>query len=1071
MAHLAARRQQPDADGKSTPQVAEIRYENTIAQGNSRNVYGNVINTYYVGPQQPPAVPQSASDAPGSIAEDIKSTMMNLEFQQMHDRLATIATAQADTCRWLFQRKEYIAWRNPGALSTNCGFLWLKGKPGAGKSTLMKNALRHGEQEHKDLVVSFFFNARGVELQKSTQGMYRSLLHQLLAQRTKQLAALSRQECHSHHYKLLECLLEGSPQRKKPLPTQDWPMELLKDMLRSLVLAFSPAQVTRYADNLHLNADSEARDTYRNSILALAQIQVTFYVDALDECDYEDARDMIDFLGTLRATAVEADSGLRILLASRHYPHITFDACCELILDGQNGHEDDIAEYIQSKLRIGEDNLASKIRSIVHIRASGIFLWVVLVIRILNELYDRGRKHQLRQRLDAIPSGLHSLFEEIVQKDTQDADETLLAFQLILFSPRPLSLEEFYHAMTVTFESGDVIEGYRQNSIDEDDMEKFLLDASKGLAELTWGDDPTVQFIHESVKDYLLDKGLQAINPGLSTNLVAQCHTRLQKHCRRYLESARTALLPLFAKADDLRSTYLLDVNSEVGRPIARRHADELEKTRFYRDSQRPSNSLVGKQVADDVLEEVHAVCPSLDYALGGIVYHADAAHSSDYPQHEFVETFPRHLWREIYTLASPFHPLSIDTSSLYIFILVGACKLTEFCIDTYGASQEWPTGVLSDKHRSLLGVAVHNGNNRMVDLLLSRGIGANWPAKNGDTCLTLALRKRHGSILHQLIDASATVDPVMNTPWGSPRSSESLRRSFRGRVLRVLASSVYTTHWHKDFNDLLRSNRNYGDPATSDEGLHGALIARLKALAVDNNVEPHQGYALIAACTLEKPELAAALVKDGVDFEAKDEWGNTGLSLATRMDYRTVVRRLLARKAKADATNSFGNHPIHEGAGKGHNQIVRILLESGADPCASDDYGRRPLHIAAIEGHEDVARVLIDHGTALDALDSGGYSALDAAAAYGNLSIIEMLLVAGGHTAAEQMDKAADLASQSGHQHVVQWLLDKGAKKLLNHPRLKTAPGSAATPEHDDTVAQIVLLPDQCATASEEVW
>ena len=29
-----------------------------------------------------------------------------------------------------------------------------------------------------------------------------------------------------------------------------------------------------------------------------------------------------------------------------------------------------------------------------------------------------------------------------------------------------------------------------------------------------------------------------------------------------------------------------------------------------------------------------------------------------------------------------------------------------------------------------------------------------------------------------------------------------------------------------------------------------------------------------------------------------------------------------------------------------------------------------------------------------------------------------------------EQLDKAADLASQSGHQHVVQWLLKKGAKE-----------------------------------------
>jgi ankyrin repeat protein len=1019
---------------RRVPQLYTMsRYENTIAKGNSRNVYGNVINTYNFGPQQ---APESTPDATSPIMDDIKSLMKRLEFDQMDDRLATIVTAHSDTCQWLFESEEYIAWRHPDAVNTDRGFLWLKGKPGAGKSTLMKSARHYGEREHGDTVISFFFNARGVELQKSTQGMYRSLLYQLLDKRTEQLAALSKREGCSHHLNLLEPLLAKSPQREtRPTAAQNWPIEQMKDMLLELVLAFSPDRVAPCTSTFDAPADVDAKQRYQNSVLALAQTHVTCYVDAVDECNDDDARDIIDFLGTLRAAAAQADVGFRVLLTSRHYPHITFDACQEIILDSQAGHENDIAEYISSKLQIGESKLASEIRSIIQVRAFGIFLWVVLVVRILNELYDRGRKHQSRQRLDAIPSGLHNLFEEIVQKGTQEGDETLLAFQLILFSRRPLSLEEFYHAMTVTFEPGDEIGDYGQSAISADDMERFLLDTSKGLAELTWGDNPTVQFIHESVKNYLLVTGLVTISPGLSTNLVGQCHTQLQLHCRRYLESAKTALLPFLARADDLRSTHPLDYNNET---TARRHVEKLKKTRFSFDSQRPSDSSTAAQLAHEIVEEVYAACPFLDYALSGIVYHADSAHSLDFPQHEFVETFPRHLWKEIYTLVDPFHPLSNDTSSLYIFILMGACKLSEFCIEAYGLSREWRTDVLPDKHRSLLGVAVHNGDNRMIDVLLSRGIGANWPAKDGDTCLTLALRERHGSILQQLIDAGATVDPDMNAPWGgSPRSAESLRSSSTGRVLRVLASSVYPTHWHPDFNGLLRFDRNDGDPTTSDEELRRVFIARLKALAVDNNVEPHQSYALIAACIIEEPEVAAALVKDGVDFEAaKDKWGNTTLSLATRMDYRRVVRRLLAHGAKPDIANSFGDHPIHEASGKGHDQIVRILLESGADPCAPDDYQRRPLHIAAIKGDENVARVLIDHGTALDALDSLGCTALDAAAAYGNLNVVEMLLEAGGGaTSTEQLDRAADLASQSGHQHVVQWLLEKGARKPLSTP------------------------------------
>jgi ankyrin repeat protein len=1019
------------------------RYENTVAKGNSRNVYGNVINTYNFGPQQAPANPESTPDTTGPVIDDIKSIMERLEFDQMDDRLATIVTAHTDTCQWLFQSEDYTAWRHPDAVNTDCGFLWLKGKPGAGKSTLMKSAKLYGEREHNDTVICFFFNARGVELQKSTQGMYRSLLYQLLDKRVEQLAALSKREVRSHHYNLLEYLLARLPQKGTRSAAQDWPIEKMKDMLLELVLAFSPARVNAYADTLNVPADVEAREAYRNSMLVLSQSNLTCYVDALDECNTDDARDIIDFLGALRATAAQANVGLRILLTSRHYPHISFDACQEITLDSQMGHEDDIAEYIHSKLRIGEGKLASEIRSIVQVRASGIFLWVVLVTRILNELYDRGRKRQLRQRLDAIPSGLHNLLEEIVQKDSPEEDEMLLAFQWILFARRPLSLKEFYHAMTATFETGD---DTGLNDISVDDMERFLLDTSKGLAELTWGENPTVQFIHESVKDYLLDTGLVAIDPSLSTYLIGQCHVELHQHCRRYLESARTTLLALFAKADHLKSTYLSIHNEETRRPVAQRHAEELKKTRFRSEFQQLSDSLAAAQVAHGIVEEVYAACPFLHYALRGIVSHADSAHSPGSPQHELVENFPLHLWREIYTLTNPFHPLSTETSSLYIFVLMGACNLTEFCIDAYMASREWRKDVLPDKHRSLLGVAVHNNDNRMVGLLLSRGMGANWPAKGGDTCLTLALREKHGSLLHQLIDAGATVDPDMNNPWGSSRSGESLQASYRGRVLRVLASSVYRTHWHLDFNGLLQMDRrNEGDPATSDEELRGVLIARLESLACDNRVDPYQGHALNAACRLEEPELAAALVQDGVDFDGvRDTWGNTALSLAARMGCFRLVQSLLEHGANNQVTNRFGDQPVHEAASNGHEQIVRLLLESGADPCAPDGYQRRPLHLAAINGHENVARVLIDHWTALDALDSLGCTALDAAAAHGNLNIVEMLLgAAGDHTSAAQLDKAAALASLSGHQHVVEWLLEKGARKPADHSQ----PGRASGP------------------------
>ncbi|KAM0710113.1 hypothetical protein Q7P35_002475 [Cladosporium inversicolor] len=101
----------------------------------------------------------------------------------MDFRSAIIGPAYAKTCEWLFSSAPYKRWRNQDLVSEHNGFLWIKGKPGAGKSTLMKHAWEHAQLEYEhEKTVSFFFNARGVALGKSVEGLYRCLLHQMMSQ-------------------------------------------------------------------------------------------------------------------------------------------------------------------------------------------------------------------------------------------------------------------------------------------------------------------------------------------------------------------------------------------------------------------------------------------------------------------------------------------------------------------------------------------------------------------------------------------------------------------------------------------------------------------------------------------------------------------------------------------------------------------------------------------------------------------------------------------------------------------------------------------------------------------------
>jgi ankyrin repeat protein len=1059
MAQPVAKRQKLEEDGNIFPQLSGARYDNTTAQGNSRNVYGNVINTYHVGPQQVPAAPERTPDATSHISDDLQSIMKNLEFEQMDDRLATIATAHSKTCEWLFQRGEYRAWRDSAALSTNCGFLWLKGKPGAGKSTIMKRAQHYGEQEHGGLVISFFFNARGVELQRSTQGMYRSLIHQLLKKRMEQLSALPIHEGHFLHFKLLESLVERSPQRRIPA-SQNWPTELLKDMLQDLVLAFSPAQVARCFDASVVHGCAETAETYRDSVLALAQTQVTCYVDALDECETDDARDMIDFLGTLRATAAQANVDFRVLLTSRHYPHITFEACQELILDGQAGHEADIADYIRNKLRIGESKLARDIQVIIRARASGVFLWVVLVIRIMNELYDRGQIRRLRQRLDAIPSGLHELFEEILQGDTQDSEERLLVFQWLLFSKRPLKLDEFYDAVTGSLELDVDVEDREQNHVSEDDMKRFLLDASKGLAEMTESRDPTVQFIHESVKDYLLDTGLVLLKPSLGTGVVVKCHIELQERCRHHLEIAQIALAPILVAADAFEMT-----------PPADNYEEKLE-----------------------LKEKANATCPFLELAVEGILYHAESARSKDSTQDEiaeFIAAFPHRLWRRIYNLVSVVgERLSTEVSQLYTFVLMGACKLAEAHINAGGMSPQPPKQILPEHHRSLLGAAVANRDHAMAALLLGRGMGANWPAEDDHTCLSRAAEKGDDEMVQLLINAGANADPHANDPWGSPLLGQGLRAPGEDIILKALASDVYTARWHEDFNWILYDAKDHGYHRVEQ-----VLISRLEAIVKEVEtpgqappIEPYHELALLAACICDLPDLITPLAKYGASLDARHASDDTALLIATKRRFTKVVRVLLELGANPNIPDGLGSYPIHVAGSEGHDEILRMLLEAGADLSTADGAQRRPLHkatmygsdtiirllidhgadvnaldvsqkrplaMAASLGRDSSVRLLIDHGAEINALDSHDNSALVTAARLGNLGILDMLLEAGNPVPAEQLDKAVLEALNRGQDVVVERLVQKGAKQPLLRPCRKSKVSSSSSTSEDQAIDQ----------------
>jgi hypothetical protein len=189
---------------------------------------------------------------------------------------------------------------------------------------------------------------------------------------------------------------------------------------------------------------------------------------------------------------------------------VTCKGSQEITLKHEREHTRDLSLYIRDKLRICESHKASEIRATVQQRVSGVSFWVVLIVQILNGDKTRGRVHMLEQHLEALPKDLHQLFGSILQCGSSESGALLLTFQWLLFADRPLALPEIYFAM-ITDESLNVIQDWQRLELSMADMENFVLDASRGLAEITKGRNPTAQLIHESVREYLLDSWMPSL--------------------------------------------------------------------------------------------------------------------------------------------------------------------------------------------------------------------------------------------------------------------------------------------------------------------------------------------------------------------------------------------------------------------------------------------------------------------------------------------------------------------------------------------------------------------------------
>ncbi|KAH8707471.1 hypothetical protein GQ44DRAFT_582129, partial [Phaeosphaeriaceae sp. PMI808] len=428
--------------------------------------------------------------------------LWSLWFPSMDTRSQNLEKPAQHTCLWLLNHEVYQDWYNDRNLSKHFGLLWLKGKPGAGKSVLMKEAFRRAalKQEDSDYwTAAFFFNGKGDELEHSPVGLFRSLLHQLLPRHREHLRRLSKiwdeKKLHS-----------GDP----GVPTAPW-------------------------------REAELRSFFQSAFTQQPAKRMLIFIDALDECDSRSIQSQAHFWREITKLAYTAGVHLNVCMSSRHFPHITVSDCAEIVVENHNGQ--DIAIYVEQKFKLSiatSEPQWGLLRDVVLGKSAGVFLWVVLVVEELLRKWDDGKSlRYLQKQLDIIPEELAGLFSQMFR--SLDPETRLIAvrlFQWAILAVKPLRLHEWHHILAfIRQPTPTSLREWRLSddfTKDDNQLERQIKSISRGLIEMS--ETRIVQAIHESVRDFFLRcNGFSMLDPCLESDPIGNGHVSIMATCLDYL--------------------------------------------------------------------------------------------------------------------------------------------------------------------------------------------------------------------------------------------------------------------------------------------------------------------------------------------------------------------------------------------------------------------------------------------------------------------------------------------------------------------------------------------------------
>ena len=888
------------------------------------------------------------------------------------DPLERHASARLDdTCDWILRKACYQDWSSEIKDKT-AKFLWLYGLPGTGKTIICATIIKQ-LQKSSPLVLHYFSSA------------------------------------HNHSDTTLDVII------------RHW---LLK--------------IARYHQNGFLLIIGALQHVYRGEVLSVPDTwtvfeyvvprlkSCTFVLDGFDEFTISSRagfliklKQHVRDMSTKVLIVSRDESDIRSELASNSSTTlgISFSSYQIEKEDTRTDIELVSNKIVQNKLTGQDESLLNRLASTLVERCDGMFLWVELAAKRLNNGESAASLNRIVNRA---PAGLDDLYKRKWQDVLQEpeVEDRLRALRILTwctYALNPLTVSQLSEAIIVR--PDDTARDFDEDELTRPISNEFITYCIMRLCgpfleiRSTATDEPladrTVHLVHASAKEFLspvLPHFSLSDGSKETRSLESAPHLFVSKVCLRYLcyKNIGRAAIP----SDKFKWTFHQYANDHWHKHQKLSHIYDQEyhglATKFFNvdNTNFTSWSATFEHSSEEVEEESGFV-----FRSASPLYYATLLNMAPIMENIFKSDMSQLNY----------------TGGKYGTALQAASALGNDATFDLLLNRNANIDIEAGIYGTALVAAAQNNRLRMVKELLIRGANTDKRSFSGRTAVYLAASAGTPEILEALISSGASINIADNDGWTPLHVA-----SWNGHL------EVVRLFLHEHGTNVNIADNDGWTPlhiASSEGHLEIALL--LIKHSADINITDNDGWTPLNVASSESHlEMVQLLLNSNADINIAENHGWTPLHIASWNGHLEIALSLIKRSANINIADNDRSTPLRIASSEGHLEIALSLIKRSANINIADNDGSTPLRIASSEGHLEIALLLIIGGANINIADNDGSTPLHIASSEGHLEIALLLIIGGANINIADNDGSTPLhiASSEGHLEIALLLIKHSA-------------------------------------------